>query len=37
MCIRDSVKAYKPENKSIVSGQVLQSPYDFDKARLVVR
>ena len=31
------VKAYKPENKSIVSGQVLQCPYDFKKARLVVR
>lgn len=31
------MKAYKPENKSIVSGQVLQCPYDFEKARLVVR
>ena len=31
------MKAYKPENKSIVSGQVLQCPYKFDKARLVVR
>ena len=31
------MKAYKPENKSIVSGQVLQYPYHFDKARLVVR
>ena len=36
-CTISDVKAYKPENKSIVSGQVLQSPYDFDKARLVVR
>lgn len=36
-CTIADVKAYKPENKSIVSGQVLQSPYDFDKARLVAR
>ena len=34
--IRD-IKAYKPESKSIGSGQVLQSPYGYDKARLVVR
>ncbi len=31
------VKAYKPESKSIGSGQVLQCPYGYDKARLVVR
>ena len=36
-CTIADVKAYRPENKSIVSGQVLQSPYDFQKARLVVR
>ena len=36
-CTIADVKAYKPEHKSIVSGQVLQCPYDFDKARLVVR
>ena len=36
-CTIADVKDYKPENKSIVSGQVLQSPYNFDKARLVVR
>ena len=36
-CTIADVKAYKPENKSIVSGQVLQCPYDFEKARLVVR
>ena len=36
-CTIADVKAYKPENKSIVSGQVLQCPYAFDKARLVVR
>jgi len=36
-CTIADVKAYRPENKSIVSGQVLQSPYDFDKAKLVAR
>ena len=36
-CTIADVKAYKPENKSIVSGQVLKCPYDFQKARLVVR
>ena len=36
-CTIADVKAYKPEHKSIVSGQVLQCPYDFEKARLVVR
>ena len=34
--IADAI-SYRPENKSIVSGQVLQCPYDFQKARLVVR
>lgn len=36
-CTIADIKEYKPENKSIVSGQVLQCPYSFDKARLVVR
>ena len=36
-CTIADVKAYKPENKCIVSGQVLQCPYGFQKARLVVR
>lgn len=36
-CTIADVKAYKPENKSIVSGQVLQHPYKFEQARLVVR
>ena len=30
-------KAYKPETNSISSGQVLHCPYEFDKARLVVK
>ncbi len=33
----DLIKAYKPEVNSISSGQVLQYPYDFDKARIIVR
>ncbi len=36
-CTIADIKAYKPESKSIGSGQVLQSPYGYDKARLVVR
>lgn len=36
-CTIEDVKAYKPDNKSIVSGQVLQCPYSYDKAKLVVR
>lgn len=35
-CTIADVKAYKPETNSISSGQVLQCPYEFDKARLVV-
>ena len=36
-CTIADVKAYKPEDKSIGSGQVLHCPYESDKARLVVR
>lgn len=36
-CTIADVKAYKPENKSIGSGQVLHCPYDFEKAKLIVR
>ncbi len=31
------IKAYKPESNSLGSGQVLQTPYSFEKAKLVVR
>ena len=34
--IRD-IKAYRPESNSLSSGQVLHVPYDFEKARLIVR
>ena len=36
-CTLADIKAYRPENNSIGAGQVLQSPYPFEKARLVVR
>ena len=36
-CTMELVKAYKPETRSINSGQVLHCPYDFDKARLIVK
>ena len=36
-CTIADIKAYKPQSNSIQSGQVLQHPYDFDKARLIVR
>lgn len=36
-CRMADIKAYRPETNSISSGQVLQCPYPYDKARLVVR
>lgn len=36
-CTIADVKAYKPSSNSISSGQVLQCPYTFDKAKLIVR
>ena len=36
-CTIKDIKSYVPENNSISSGQVLQEPYPFDKAKLVVR
>ena len=36
-CRMSDIKAYVPEAKSVCSGQVLHSPYPFDKARLIVR
>ena len=35
-CTIEEAKAYTPETKSISTGQVLQCPYDFDKARIIV-
>ena len=31
------IKAYKPEVNSLSSGQVLQSPYEYEKAKLITR
>lgn len=36
-CTIAEIKAYRPENNSISQGQVLQCPYDFNKARLIVK
>ncbi len=36
-CTIAHIKAYKPMGKSIGSGQVLHCPYDFQKARLIVK
>ena len=36
-CTIDQIKAYRPNSNSIASGQVLQSPYTWEKARLMVR
>ena len=35
-CTMADIKAYKPESSSVGSGQVLQWPYPFEKARLAV-
>lgn len=36
-CPISEIKAYKPTANSVGSGQVLQCPYTFEKAKLVVR
>lgn len=36
-CTMADVKAYKPDNSSMSSGQVLKCPYDFEKGKLIVR
>ncbi len=36
-CTIADVKSYKPSTNSLSSGQVLQTPYYFDKAKLVTR
>ena len=36
-CTMEAVKAYRPESNSFSSGQVLQEPYTFRKARVVIR
>ena len=36
-CTIEAIKAYRPESSSLGSGQVLQYPYTYEKARIVVR
>ena len=36
-CTMKDIKEYKPETNSLGSGQVLHSPYSFEKARIIVR
>lgn len=36
-CTIKDIKSYKPENRSMSSGQVLTKPYKFDDARLVIK
>lgn len=36
-CTMAEIKAYRPKENSIVSGQVLHEPYPFDKAGLVIK
>lgn len=36
-CSIKDIKEYRPENNSISSGQVLTEPYEYEKAKLIVR
>lgn len=36
-CTMADVKSYRPENNSLSQGQVLQCPYTYDKAGLIVK
>jgi DNA polymerase V len=36
-CTIADIRSYQPENNSLGSGQVLQQPYEFDRARLIVK
>lgn len=36
-CTMAAIKNYRPENRSLSAGQVLQTPYAFDQAGLVIR
>ncbi|MCD7860218.1 MAG: DNA methylase [Firmicutes bacterium] len=36
-CTIAAIKAYRPEENSLSSGQVLSQPYSFEKGRLIVR
>lgn len=36
-CGMEEIKSYKPSTNSLSAGQVLQYPYDFNKARIIVQ
>lgn len=36
-CTMEDIKSYKPESTSLSTGQVLQCPYEYEKARLITR
>lgn len=36
-CTMADIKSYQPKHKSIVAGQVLSTPYSFNKARIVFK
>lgn len=36
-CTMKEIKAYRPASNSISQGQVLQCPYDYEKAKLIVK
>ena len=36
-CTMENVKSYKPTTNSLSSGQVLHTPYDYNKAKIIVR
>ncbi|MDL2205608.1 DNA methylase [Eubacteriales bacterium OttesenSCG-928-N13] len=36
-CTMEDIKAFRPSTNSVGAGQVLHSPYSFDKTRLIVR
>ena len=36
-CTIESIKTYKPTNNSICAGQVLHCPYNYEKAKLIVK
>ena len=36
-CTMAAIKAYRPQGSSLSSGQVLSSPYSFEKGRIIVR
>ncbi|MBQ7873908.1 MAG: DNA methylase [Oscillospiraceae bacterium] len=36
-CTIEEIKAYRPENNSISTGQVLQHPYDYEGTKLIIK